>query len=84
MQLTQEKQSTERQVNDVMSNGQDGYYETQIKEYEDNLNRTTRETQQIQVELAKLEEENILHDNKTKMIINSLKHDYETEYQYQG
>jgi hypothetical protein len=84
LQLTQEKQSTERQVNDVMSNGQDGYYETQIKEYEDNLNRTTRETQQIQVELAKLEEENILHDNKTKMIINSLKHDYETEYQYQG
>ena len=64
-----------------ISNGQGDHYETQIKEYEDNLNRATRETQQIQAELAKLEEEKILNENKTKTIINSLKRDYETQFE---
>jgi hypothetical protein len=39
LQLTQEKQSTERQVNDLLNELK------QYKEYEDNLNRATRETE---------------------------------------
>jgi len=66
------------------------YYEQKIKEYENNLNQAIRETQCIQGELEKLEQEKILHDNKSNQIINSLKQDHEilksqlNEFQNQG
>jgi broad-specificity NMP kinase len=66
------------------------YYEQQIKEYENNLNQAIRETQCIQGELEKLEQEKILHDNKLNTIINLLKQDHEilksqlNEFQNQG
>jgi hypothetical protein len=56
-------------------------YEQQIKDYENNLNQVTHETQTIQTELAKIEEDKILHDNKSNTTINSLKEDYERQYE---
>ena len=79
----------QRQTNDLLNELKqykgnivpENQYQTQIKEYEDNLNRATRETQQIQAELAKLEEEKIVNENKTKGIINTLKREYETQFE---
>ncbi len=70
----------ERQV-DRTVNQDESHYEKQMKEYENNLNQATTETQHIRTELAKLEEEKVLHDNKTNSLINSLKQDYERQYE---
>jgi len=70
----------EHQV-DLTLNQCEQHYEIELKEYENNLSRANRDTQNIQAELARLEEEKILNDNKLNSIINSLKQDYERQYE---
>ncbi len=53
------------------------YYEQQIKEYQDNINQATRETEQIRAELKQIHEENNLKEQKTNELINELKQNYE-------
>jgi len=53
------------------------YYEQQIKEYQNNINQATRETEQIRAELKQIHEENNLKEQKTNELINELKQNYE-------
>ncbi|CAF4825203.1 unnamed protein product, partial [Rotaria sp. Silwood1] len=62
-------------------NQRESYYKQQINEYENNLNQAMRQTQKIQNELVKLEEEKSSHDNKSNNTINLLKQDYEKQYE---
>ncbi|CAF2768032.1 unnamed protein product [Rotaria sp. Silwood2] len=76
------KELNEREYTAKMTLSQrESYYEGQIKEYENNLNQAMHETQNIQNELVKLEEEKKMHDNKSNNTINSLKQDYEKQYE---
>jgi chromosome segregation ATPase len=56
-------------------------YEKQIKEYENNLNQATRNTENMQAELANLAQEKASHDKKSNNTIESLKQDYERQYE---
>jgi len=62
-------------------NQRESVYEKQMQEYENNLNQATRQTESIQSELAKLEEEKLSHEIKSNNIINSIKQDYERQYE---
>ena len=48
-----------------------------IEEYETNLNRASQETERIRNELAKFEEEKVLHEKRTNLLIQSLKEECE-------
>ncbi len=58
-------------------NERETYYEQQIKEYQDNLNQLTRETENVRVELKHIQEENDLKEKKTNDLVNELKQNYE-------
>jgi predicted nucleic acid-binding Zn-ribbon protein len=58
-------------------NERETYYEQQIKEYQDNLNQVTRETEKVRVELKHIQEENDLKEKKTNDLVNELKQNYE-------
>jgi uncharacterized protein (DUF3084 family) len=55
-------------------------YEQQIKEYQDNLKQASRETENIQIELAKVQEEKAAIEKKSNDTIESLKQDFEKQY----
>ncbi len=58
-------------------NERETYYEQQIKEYQDNLNQLTCETEKVRVELKQMQEENDLKEKKTNALVNELKQNYE-------
>ncbi|CAF3626009.1 unnamed protein product [Adineta steineri] len=78
--IQMELNDREHLVNTV-SNQHDSLYEQQIKEYENNLNEATRQTDNIKAELAKLEEDKVLHEQKCNNIVDSLKQDHERQYE---
>ena len=63
-----------------MLNQRESFFEQQIKEYENNLNQATRQTESIQNEFAKLEEDKTVHEQKSNSVILSLKQDYENQF----
>ncbi|CAF1202420.1 unnamed protein product [Adineta steineri] len=78
--IQMELNDREHLVNTV-SNQHDSLYEQQIKEYENNLEEATRQTDNIKAELAKLEEDKVLHEQKCNNIVDSLKQDHERQYE---
>ncbi|CAF3513773.1 unnamed protein product [Rotaria socialis] len=78
--LKSELQNREATSNVTLSE-RETFYEKQIKQYENNLNQAMRETQNIQTELAKLETEKATHDENFNTTINTLKQDYERQYE---
>lgn len=58
-------------------NERETHYEQQIKEYQNNINQTTRETEKIRAELQQILEENNLKEKQTNALINELKQNYE-------
>ncbi|UJR09199.1 hypothetical protein I4U23_013447 [Adineta vaga] len=74
-----ELNNREQQVNQAL-NQRESFFEQQIKEYENNLNQATDQTKNIQNEFTKLEEDKASHEQKLNTIINSLKQDYENQF----
>ena len=50
-------------------------------EYEQNLKEATRQTENIQAELAKLDQEKLLHEQKSNTVVHSLKQEYESQFE---
>jgi multidrug resistance efflux pump len=54
-------------------------YEQQIKEYQDNLEQASRETENIRIELAEVQEEKASIEKISHDTIESLKQDFEKQ-----
>lgn len=52
-----------------------------MRDYEKNLEEATRQTQSIQEQIHRFQEEKLDHDRKTKETIDKLKEDYEKQYE---
>ncbi|CAF3799451.1 unnamed protein product [Rotaria sp. Silwood1] len=62
-------------------NERESHYEQQIKDYQNKLDQSTHEIQTIQSELIKLQEEKTFNEKKSIDTINTLKQDYERQYE---
>ncbi|CAF1284245.1 unnamed protein product [Rotaria sordida] len=62
-------------------NERESHYEQQIKDYQNKLDQSTHEIQTVQSELIKLQEEKTINEKKSIDTINTLKQDYERQYE---
>ncbi|CAF4743492.1 unnamed protein product [Rotaria sp. Silwood1] len=75
-----ELNNREEKLNTTL-NERESHYEQQLKEYQNKLDQSTHETQTIQSELLKLQEEKSSNEKKSIDTINTLKQDYERQYE---
>jgi len=62
-------------------NERESHYKQQIQDYENKLEQSIHDIQTIQSELTKLQEEKISNEKKSNDTINTLKQDYERQYE---
>ncbi|CAF2613624.1 unnamed protein product [Rotaria sp. Silwood2] len=75
-----ELNNREQKLNTTL-NERESYLEQQIKEYQNKLDQSTHDIQTVQSELIKLQEEKISNEKKSIDTINTLKQDYERQYE---
>lgn len=79
-QLKQEFNEREEKLNSTLHE-RESHYEQEIKEYQSKLDQSTNQIQDIQAQLTELQEEKSINEKKSSDTINTLKQDYERQYE---